>query len=215
MLSLCRFVRSFVRSSVSITHSALFICRDRLLLSFSLLCRSTCVFVSDTKRVAVSLAPSITEALKKERKRERQERGKERERDERAAECRKSSDVVDDNEEESVGRYRSVAASPPPPPIFLVGTRLFFSFLFLSWSAQGAGNTVTLCVQYRPEEYNRFEAKVHELKQQMMTGTLMRTSQKRSLYVRYVVCVCVCLCAVNSTSFVSYQTVIKAIYLSI
>jgi hypothetical protein len=51
-------------------------------------------------------------------------------------------------------------------------------------SAQGAGNTVTLCVQYRPEEYNRFEAKVHELKQQMMTGTLMRTSQKRSLYVR-------------------------------
>jgi len=49
---------------------------------------------------------------------------------------------------------------------------------------KGAGNTVTLCVQYRPEEYNRFEAKVHELKQQMMTGTLMRTSQKRSLYVR-------------------------------
>jgi len=49
---------------------------------------------------------------------------------------------------------------------------------------KGAGNTVNLCVQYRPEEYNRFEAKVHELKQQMMTGTLMRTSQKRSLYVR-------------------------------
>lgn len=65
----CLYVVSFVRSSVSITHSALFICRDRLLLSFSLLCRSTCVFVSDTKRVAVSLAPSITEALKKERKR--------------------------------------------------------------------------------------------------------------------------------------------------
>jgi len=49
---------------------------------------------------------------------------------------------------------------------------------------KGAGNTVNLVVQYRPEEYNRFEAKVHELKQQMMTGTLMRTSQKRSLYVR-------------------------------
>ena len=39
---------------------------------------------------------------------------------------------------------------------------------------QGAGNTVTLCVQYRPEEYNRFEAKVHELKQQMMTGTKVK-----------------------------------------
>ena len=57
----------------------------------------------------------------------------------------------------------------------------FASFLFFS---KGAGNTVNLCVQYRPEEYNRFEAKVHELEQQMMTGTLMRTSQKRSLYVR-------------------------------
>ena len=48
---------------------------------------------------------------------------------------------------------------------------------------QGAGQTVSLVVQYRPEEYNRFEAKIHELKQQMMSGTL-RTTQKRSLYVR-------------------------------
>ena len=40
-----------------------------------------------------------------------------------------------------------------------------------------------MVVQYRPEEYNRFEAKIHELKQQMMSGTL-RTTQKRSLYVR-------------------------------
>lgn len=70
-----------------------------------------------------------------------------------------------------------VPSSYPPP------TRLVYSIFFLP-CAQGAGNTVTLCVQYRPEEYNRFEAKVHELKQQMMTGTLMRTSQKRSLYVR-------------------------------
>lgn len=52
-----------------------------------------------------------------------------------------------------------------------------------------AGQTVNLVVQFRPEEYNRFEAKIHELKQQMSqqaapTGTLLRTSQKRSLYVR-------------------------------
>ncbi|XP_025829307.1 disks large 1 tumor suppressor protein isoform X5 [Agrilus planipennis] len=53
---------------------------------------------------------------------------------------------------------------------------------------KGTNQTVTLVVQYRPEEYNRFEAKIHDLKQQMsqqsMTGTLLRTSQKRSLYVR-------------------------------
>ncbi|XP_063244259.1 disks large 1 tumor suppressor protein [Bacillus rossius redtenbacheri] len=53
---------------------------------------------------------------------------------------------------------------------------------------KGAGQTVTIVCQYRPEEYNRFEAKIHDLKQhmsqQIMSGTLMRTSQKRSLYVR-------------------------------
>lgn len=54
----------------------------------------------------------------------------------------------------------------------------------------GAGQTVTLVVQYKPEEYNRFEARIHDLRQQMSqqvmssTGTLLRTSQKRSLYVR-------------------------------
>lgn len=40
-----------------------------------------------------------------------------------------------------------------------------------------------LLVQYRPEEYNRYEARLHEI-QQSMTGTLVRTSPKRSLYVR-------------------------------
>ena len=40
-----------------------------------------------------------------------------------------------------------------------------------------------LTVQYRPEEYNRYEAKLHEL-QQNLTGTLVRTSPKRTLYVR-------------------------------
>ncbi|XP_034937867.1 disks large homolog 4 isoform X4 [Chelonus insularis] len=54
---------------------------------------------------------------------------------------------------------------------------------------KGTGQTVTIVVQYKPEDYNRFEAKIHDLKQQMSqqnltTGTLMRTSQKKSLYVR-------------------------------
>lgn len=99
---------------------------------------------------------------------------------------------------------------------------------------KGAGQTVTMVTQYMPEEYNRFEAKIHDLKQQMSQqillsassshgntqlhhsssslqsglapgaatstsssclapssasipstgGTLLRTSQKRSLYVR-------------------------------
>ncbi|XP_011305569.1 disks large 1 tumor suppressor protein isoform X2 [Fopius arisanus] len=54
---------------------------------------------------------------------------------------------------------------------------------------KGTGQTVTIVVQYKPEDYNRFEAKIHDLKQQisqqnMTTGTLMRTSQKKSLYVR-------------------------------
>lgn len=73
---------------------------------------------------------------------------------------------------------------------------------------QGAGHTVYIVAQYKPDEYNRFEAKIQELKQQMSqqqllmassnqnlsaaaaanagTGTLLRTSQKRSLYVRYL-----------------------------
>ncbi|KAF6213599.1 hypothetical protein GE061_011320 [Apolygus lucorum] len=54
---------------------------------------------------------------------------------------------------------------------------------------KGAGQTVTIVAQYKPEDYNRFEAKIHDLKQQMsqqasQQGTLLRTSQKRSLYVR-------------------------------
>lgn len=55
---------------------------------------------------------------------------------------------------------------------------------------KNSGGTVNLVAQYRPEDYNRFEARIHELKQQASsavttgTGTLLRTSQKRSLYVR-------------------------------
>ncbi|KAM3602073.1 uncharacterized protein V6R79_023893 [Siganus canaliculatus] len=55
---------------------------------------------------------------------------------------------------------------------------------------KGAGQVVTIFTQYRPEEYGRFEAKIHDLREQMMnhsvssgTGSL-RTNQKRSLYVR-------------------------------
>ncbi|XP_014672434.1 PREDICTED: discs large homolog 1-like protein [Priapulus caudatus] len=49
-----------------------------------------------------------------------------------------------------------------------------------------AGQQVEIVSQYRPEDYNRFEAKIHTLREQMLstsTGSL-RTSQKRSVYVR-------------------------------
>ncbi|XP_006637477.1 disks large homolog 1 isoform X15 [Lepisosteus oculatus] len=55
---------------------------------------------------------------------------------------------------------------------------------------KNAGQTVTIVAQYRPEEYSRFEAKIHDLREQMMNSSLssgsgsLRTSQKRSLYVR-------------------------------
>lgn len=60
------------------------------------------------------------------------------------------------------------------------------SFFFV---LQKSGGVVTLLAQYRPEDYNRFEARIQELKQQAAlsagsTGTLLRTTQKRSLYVR-------------------------------
>lgn len=57
------------------------------------------------------------------------------------------------------------------------------------FSPQGAGQTVTIVAQYKPDEYNKFEAKILDLKQQISqitsTGTLLRPSQKRSLYVRW------------------------------
>jgi len=51
---------------------------------------------------------------------------------------------------------------------------------------KGAGNEVTLKLHYKPEEYNRFEQKIHELRGRMMnnTGGSLKTSAKRSLYVR-------------------------------
>uniref|UniRef100_A0A673LI08 Discs, large homolog 3 (Drosophila) n=1 Tax=Sinocyclocheilus rhinocerous TaxID=307959 RepID=A0A673LI08_9TELE len=52
-----------------------------------------------------------------------------------------------------------------------------------------AGQTVTIIAQYRPEEYSRFESKIHDLREQMMNSSMssgsgsLRTSEKRSLYV--------------------------------
>ncbi|KAF3857680.1 hypothetical protein F7725_010881 [Dissostichus mawsoni] len=54
---------------------------------------------------------------------------------------------------------------------------------------KNAGQTVTIIATYRPEEYSRFEAKIHDLRaddeqqHQFRSGSL-RTNQKRSLYVR-------------------------------
>ncbi|XP_043913352.1 disks large homolog 3 [Protopterus annectens] len=53
-----------------------------------------------------------------------------------------------------------------------------------------AGQTVTIVAQYQPEEYSRFESKIHDLREQMMNSSMssgsgsLRTSEKRSLYVR-------------------------------
>ncbi|CAN9500978.1 unnamed protein product [Ophioblennius macclurei] len=55
---------------------------------------------------------------------------------------------------------------------------------------KNAGQNVTIVAQYRPEEYSRFEAKIHDLREQMMTSsvssssTSLRSTQKRTLYVR-------------------------------
>ncbi|XP_061878958.1 discs large homolog 1-like protein isoform X8 [Entelurus aequoreus] len=55
---------------------------------------------------------------------------------------------------------------------------------------KNAGQTVTIMAHYRPEEYGRFEAKIHDLREQMMNSSIssgsgsLRTNQKRSLYVR-------------------------------
>ncbi|CAL8306170.1 unnamed protein product [Lota lota] len=55
---------------------------------------------------------------------------------------------------------------------------------------KNAGQSVTIVAQYRPEEYSHFEAKIHDLREQMMTSsvssssTSLRSTQKRTLYVR-------------------------------
>ncbi|XP_039250744.2 disks large homolog 4-like isoform X1 [Styela clava] len=56
---------------------------------------------------------------------------------------------------------------------------------------KSSGNNVTIVVQFRPEEYNGFEEKIQELREQIMNQSLssggggsILTSQKKTLYVR-------------------------------
>ncbi|XP_016420909.1 disks large homolog 4 [Sinocyclocheilus rhinocerous] len=55
---------------------------------------------------------------------------------------------------------------------------------------KSAGQTVTIIAQYRPEEYSRFEAKIHDLREQLMNSSLVSAaaslrSGKRSFFIRY------------------------------
>jgi len=47
-----------------------------------------------------------------------------------------------------------------------------------------AGNVVQLTLFYRPEDYEKFEAKINSLKNQIMSHSMIRMSEKRSLFVR-------------------------------
>ena len=49
---------------------------------------------------------------------------------------------------------------------------------------KGAGQVVTMKLQFKPDEYNQFEAKIHNLKKQIISGSMLRMSEKKSLYVR-------------------------------
>ncbi|XP_069071636.1 disks large homolog 4 isoform X2 [Pleurodeles waltl] len=55
---------------------------------------------------------------------------------------------------------------------------------------KNAGQTVTIIAQYKPEEYSRFEAKIHDLREQLMNSSLgsgttsLRSSAKRGFYIR-------------------------------
>ncbi|KAG5260711.1 hypothetical protein AALO_G00295540 [Alosa alosa] len=54
---------------------------------------------------------------------------------------------------------------------------------------KNAGQTVTIIAQYRPEEYSRFEAKIHDLREQLMnssmgSATTSLRSNQRSFYIR-------------------------------
>ena len=50
----------------------------------------------------------------------------------------------------------------------------------------GAGNVVQMKLQYKPDDYNLFEAKIHNLKKQIISGSMLRMSEKKSHYVRYL-----------------------------
>ncbi|CAL8365082.1 unnamed protein product [Lota lota] len=55
---------------------------------------------------------------------------------------------------------------------------------------KNAGQTVTIIAQYRPDEYSRFEAKIHDLREQLMNSsmgsgtTTLRSNTKRGFYLR-------------------------------
>ncbi len=49
---------------------------------------------------------------------------------------------------------------------------------------KNAGGVVNLRLLYCPEEYEKFEAKIHSIKNQVMSGSMLKMSEKRSLYVR-------------------------------
>ncbi|XP_030921574.1 disks large homolog 4-like, partial [Geospiza fortis] len=55
---------------------------------------------------------------------------------------------------------------------------------------KNAGQSVTIVAQYRPEEYGRFEAKIHDLREQLLSSSLgsgsasLRSDPKRGFYVR-------------------------------
>ncbi|XP_070839825.1 disks large homolog 4 isoform X4 [Chaetodon auriga] len=55
---------------------------------------------------------------------------------------------------------------------------------------KNAGQTVTIIAQYRPDEYSRFEAKIHDLREQLMNSsmgsgtTTLRSNPKRGFYIR-------------------------------
>ncbi len=49
---------------------------------------------------------------------------------------------------------------------------------------KNAGGTVQLKLLYCPEEYEKFEAKIHSIKSQVMSGSMLKMSEKKSLYVR-------------------------------
>ncbi|KAM8794230.1 disks large homolog 4-like [Eudromia elegans] len=55
---------------------------------------------------------------------------------------------------------------------------------------KNAGQSVTIVAQYKPEEYSRFEAKIHDLREQLLSSSLgsgtasLRSNPKRGFYIR-------------------------------
>ena len=49
-------------------------------------------------------------------------------------------------------------------------------FCLFSIALKNAGNVVHLTLFYRPEEYEKFEAKIHSLKNQIMSGNIYGTT---------------------------------------